>query len=187
MPSLYQIGLPRSIKPSSEEEYYSVRQCIIDRGQQSLEDAEFISQVTEEGRPFYGCLFGEDSTPFKESWQRQVLVGIDYDDCETAWKTLLLHIKRVGLCPWFGYRTFGGAGNFRFVFKVDSEDTGREEQWAHTIKVLSHLSGTQADHKAIGVRRLWQGTNSGTLFVSKESKVTLLTSDLFNFCSKAIR
>lgn len=186
----YLIGNPRQTKPASNDEYGAVRWEILAKGPITLSDNEFINLVTNHGCPFYGALVrdGYDGTQsFTTMWKKQTLVGVDFDDCTIPWKDMVLHYKRVGLCPWFAYETFSGPGNYRLIFKVDPSDNGTQEDWAHTIKVMAHIGGTSSDKKSGGSLRMWQGSLSGTLYCARTGKETLLRSNMFNFESKAIR
>ena len=170
----------RTEKPQSPQEYGSLRDYVIQRQWDYLSEETFIRRVTEQGCPFYGCLFkGSDLMELQQQklcWLTQTIVGVDFDKCEIPPLDIVKWYTHLALEPWVAYRTFSdgcqrGRHSYRLLWKVKVDLNASYEDTHAFIKRLSSLAGEKlADARSMDPTRLWQGSRSGCVYRSNLSK-----------------
>jgi hypothetical protein len=165
---LCHLGLPRTAKPSSLQEYGKLRERMIMSPWAALSEVDFIRYVTEQGCPFYSALMqGGDLMELqyeKLVWRTQSLVGLDFDVCDISGDDMRKHFQYLGLQPWLGYFTFSNAGakqSYRLLWRVETDLNLSYDECSRALKKMRALTNNLADKHAANPTRMWQGTNSG--------------------------
>jgi len=181
------LGQPMKQKYSSNEECEALKaELRLQPAYNFLLTRDFIRGVVEEGRPF----FGYEPDPETHEWKRQTLVGVDFDHyTHCTPREVVNHYKRLGFNPWFAYQTFSGPGHFRLIFKVVPSKRFSIEDWHHTIKLLQGFGGVGVDKAPTEPTRCWQGSygEGNLIYLSRPDEETLISPDMFNINSSAVR
>jgi hypothetical protein len=175
---LCHLGDPRTSKPATLAEYGKLRESMIQRPWTSLTETEFVTAVTQQGRPFYqGLMQGGDLMELqfeKLVWRTQTLVGLDFDVCEVGGWEMLLTFANMGLQPMLGYHTFShnpdnGGESYRLIWRVSTDLNLTYDECAKALKKMRVLSGNLSDKNAANPTRMWQGTTKGAFCYNAES------------------
>lgn len=166
------LGKPRTTKPETQDEYGKMRVRMIQSPWVALSEEDFLWAVTVKGCPFYCALMqGSDLMEFqseKAVWRMQSFVGADFDKCDLTAKETISLFQSQGLAPWSAYHTFSNdptnGESFRLLWKVEHDLNLTYEECSSALKKLRKASGGRADKYALNPTRLYQGTNSGTLY-----------------------
>ena len=161
-------------------EYGKLRDQMIQSNWATLSEQEFVSKVTEQGYPFYGCIFqGNDlmeTGSQRACWKAQTMIGLDFDNCPVDEDEMAQYYgERLDLYPWLIYHTFSETKfihghpflNFRFLWRVEVDLNVTYERWFRVIKALARVAinpytlKPYADTNAADCSRLWQGSNCG--------------------------
>ena len=168
---LCHLGSPRTAKPATLQEYGALRERIITSPWAYIPEIDFIKAVTEQGVPFYSCLFTRDLYELgqeKLCWRQQVFSGADFDAVEVPVLEMVETFSEMGLVPHFSYHTFShrpdsGLHNYRLVWRTETDLSLTYDETFKALKKIRELSGNLSDGKATSVSRLWQGSNSGVV------------------------
>jgi hypothetical protein len=164
------LGLPRTAKPETLQEYGKLREKMIQRPWVCLSEVDFIRAVTEQGAPFYGAILnGRDLQELqyeKLCWRTQSLAGLDFDVCEVSADDMRKHFQYLGLQPWLVYPTFSngftpGRQSYRLVWRTECDLNLTYEECSLALKKLRSLSNNLADKHALNPTRMFQGSNAG--------------------------
>ena len=172
------LGDPRTAKPQSLQEYGKMREKLIQQPWTSLPEIDFVEAVTEQGTPFYSCLFTRDLMELgqeKLCWRQQVFAGADFDAVEVPILKMVETFSNFGITPLFSYHTFSHKPdshlhNYRLVWRTATDLSLTYDQTFSALKKLRELSGNLSDKNATSVSRLWQGSNSGAVTYEPNAK-----------------
>jgi hypothetical protein len=175
---LCHLGAPRQSKPATLAEYGKLRESIILSPWAYISEIDFLRAVTEQGCPFYSCLFTRDLMELgqeKLCWRQQVFAGADFDAVGVSVHEMVDHFSDLGLTPHFSYHTFShkpdsGMHNYRLVWKVETDLSLTYDQTFSALKKIRALSGNLSDKNATSVSRMWQGSNSGVVTYCPDAK-----------------
>lgn len=181
----------RRAKPSSLSEYGPIRDRVIQKSWDYIDEEEFVEKVCSLGHPFYGCLFKGGDLMEKQSqrecWLTQSIIGLDFDYCPIVPEKIVDLFRGRGLEPWLGYRTFSDTGNktnhsFRLLWKAKVDLRLSYETVFSRIKALSMIPEKGiVDMRSRDPSRLWQGSDKGYfLFSASSPKLDLNDNDLFS-------
>jgi len=176
---LCHLGAPRTAKPETLQEYGKLRESIILSPWSYIPEIDFLRAVTEQGCPFYSCLFTRDLMELgqeKLCWRQQVFTGADFDSVDVSVHGMVSHFSDLGLTPHFSYHTFShkpnsGVHNYRLVWKVETDLSLTYGQTFSALKKIRTLSGDLSDKNATSVSRMWQGSNSGVVTYCSDAKL----------------
>jgi len=181
---LCQLGKPRVAKPQTLQEYGQLRDVMIQSPWVYLDQEEFIDLVSNQGTPFYSCLFNghdlltEADGHQKNCWRQQTIVALDFDKCPVGPLTMSEHFTARGYEPWFTYRTFSDSEtnlhySYRLVWRVEDDLNVSYDEVRQFIKGFAekHANGF-ADKHSMDASRLWQGSTKGVVYKGK-NPVTL--------------
>jgi len=175
---LCHLGDPRNAKPESLQTYGKLRERMLMSPWVSLSEEEFVTAVTVQGKPFYGCAVnGHDLYELgqeKLCWRLQTIVATDYDACDVPVMEMAQHYEQQGFKPFLGYHSFSHSPetelhNYRLLWRTKVDLNLDYEQVRSAIKKLASFSGGKHDPKCCNNTRLWQGTNSGPVFYNPDA------------------
>jgi len=172
------LGAPRTAKPQTLKEYGKLRERMLLSQWVSLSEEQFIKAITEQGKPFYGCIVnGHDLWELNQEklcWRLQTIVATDYDACDMPVMEMAKHYEQKGFKPFLAYHSFShspdsGLHNYRLLWRVKCDLNLDYEQVRSAIKKLASFSDGKADAKCQNNTRLWQGTTSGAVFYNPDA------------------
>ena len=175
---LCHLGQPRTAKPESLQAYGKLRERLLLSPWVSLSEEEFVKAITEQGKPYYGCIVnGNDLFDLgqeKLCWRLQTIVATDYDACDVPITEMAQCYEAKGFKPFLGHHSFShnpdsGLHNYRLLWRVTTDINLDYEQVRSAIKRLASFSGGKADAKCQNPTRLWQSTNSGAVFYNPDA------------------
>jgi hypothetical protein len=167
---LCHLGAPRTSKPGSLAEYGKLRERMIMSPWVALSEVDFINYVTQQGCPFYSCLFNTrdlmELSYEKLCWRHQQFAGLDFDKCEISADDMTKHFKYLGMQPWLAYPTFSngsepGKHSYRLLWRTETDLNLTYEQCSAALKTMRKFTNGLADKNANNASRLWQGSNAG--------------------------
>ena len=173
------LGAPRTAKPQTLKEYGKLREQMIQRSWVTLSEVDFIRAVTEQGCPFYSCLFNfrdlMELTFERLCWRHQQIVGLDFDKCEISADNMTKHFQYLGLKPWLSYPTFSngiepGKQSYRLLWRTEIDLNLTYDECSASLKKMRSLTNGLEDKHANNPSRLWQGTNSGFFHYAHDGK-----------------
>ena len=157
-------------KPTNLQFMGALRDKLIQKPWDYLDEEDFVRKVTREGYAFYGCIFQGldlmhcDSQSQRGCWRAQSIVAVDIDKCRIHPRDMCKFYTDLGLIPWLAYNTFSdrvyGPRSYRILWKVDVDHRVSYEQWSAVIKALSTLTEF-GDKHARDATRMWQGSSNG--------------------------
>ena len=190
MTFLCQLGKPRTAKPETIQEYGKLRDVMIQSPWVALDDDCFIDLVTNQGTPWYGCLFNghdlltEADGHQKNCWRQQTAIALDFDKCPIEPELMVKHFTDEGFEPWFAYATFSDrkveGRSYRLVWKAETDLNVSYEDVRAFIKEFSQIAGGHADKHSMDASRLWQGSRNGLVHRGKTPATLNLLGGAFN-------
>tara|TARA_R110001592_G_scaffold80079_5_gene238886 strand:- start:1343 stop:1951 length:609 start_codon:yes stop_codon:yes gene_type:complete len=161
-------------KPTDIKFYGALRDKMIQKAWDHIDEEDFVRKVTYDGFAFYGCLFnGHDLLDTAEGrqrncWRAQSIIGVDIDHCPVHPLDMSAYYAKQGFMPWLVYRTFSdgteeGLHSYRLLWKVDIDHRRSYDDWASVIKDMANLT-PYGDKHARDASRMWQGSDKGPTF-----------------------
>ena len=157
-------------KPTNLKFMGALRDKLIQKPWDYVDEDDFVDKVTAHGYAFYGCIFNGhdlmhcDSQTQRGCWRAQSIVAVDIDKCTVHPRDMCKFYTDLGLIPWLAYTTFSdrvyGLRSYRLMWKVDVDHSITYEKWAEVIKALSNLT-EHGDKRARDCTRMWQGSHNG--------------------------
>ena len=157
-------------KPTDLKFMGALRDKLIQKPWDYVDEDDFVKKVTQQGYSFYGCIFNGhdlmhcDSQTQRGCWRAQSIVAVDIDKCSINPRDMCKFYTDLGLIPWLAYTTFSdrlyGPRSYRIMWKVEVDHRVSYEEWAAVIKGLSGLT-EHGDRRAMDPTRLWQSSLRG--------------------------